>query len=51
MNGIVKLINNKELMAEYINSKIYNIIAWATVIFVIILTVLLLVLTMGGLFR
>jgi NRAMP (natural resistance-associated macrophage protein)-like metal ion transporter len=47
---MLKLINNKELMGEYVNSKIYNAIAWATVIFVIALTVLLLVLTMGGLF-
>ncbi len=39
---MLKLINNKELMGEYVNSKGYNIVAWTTVIFVIALTLLLL---------
>lgn len=47
---MIKLINNRELMGEYVNSKGYNIVAWATVVFVIALTLLLLVLTMGDLF-
>jgi Mn2+/Fe2+ NRAMP family transporter len=36
----ILLINNKKLMGEYINSKIYNYISWGTVIAVICLTVL-----------
>lgn len=47
---MLKLINNKEIMGEYVNSKAYNIIAWTTVIFVIALTILLLISTVGGLF-
>ncbi|TZE82796.1 Nramp family divalent metal transporter [Calorimonas adulescens] len=39
---IIKLANNKELMGEYVNSKTFNIIAWITAVFIIILTVLLL---------
>jgi NRAMP (natural resistance-associated macrophage protein)-like metal ion transporter len=48
---MLKLINNKELMGKYVNSRGYNIIAWTTVIFVIVLTVLLLVLSLGSIFR
>jgi Mn2+/Fe2+ NRAMP family transporter len=47
---MLKLINDKELMGEYVNSRGYNIVAWATVVFVIALTVMLLVLSIGGLF-
>jgi len=47
---ILRLINNKELMGEYVNSRGYNIIAWLTVIFVVTLTILLLVLTIGDIF-
>ena len=47
---ILKLINNKELMGEYVNTRTFNIIAWTTVIFIIALTVLLLVLTIGSIF-
>lgn len=37
------LINNKELMGEYINSKMFDVIAWATVAIMIILTLALVV--------
>jgi NRAMP (natural resistance-associated macrophage protein)-like metal ion transporter len=37
------LINKKELMGEYTNSRFYNIVAWITVVIMIVLTVLLLI--------
>jgi NRAMP (natural resistance-associated macrophage protein)-like metal ion transporter len=37
------LINNKELMGEYINSKMFDVIAWATVVIMIVLTLTLVV--------
>lgn len=37
------LINNKELMGEYINSKTYNGIAWSTVVIMVVLTLALVV--------
>jgi NRAMP (natural resistance-associated macrophage protein)-like metal ion transporter len=37
------LINNKELMGEYTNSRMFDIIAWATVVIMIVLTVTLVV--------
>ncbi|MGC1454642.1 MAG: Nramp family divalent metal transporter [Nitrospirota bacterium] len=37
------LINKKELMGEYINSKMFDIIAWATVVVMIVLTLALVV--------
>jgi Mn2+/Fe2+ NRAMP family transporter len=40
---MLKLTNNRRLMGEYVNSAIYNIIAWVTVIFTIALTVLMFV--------
>jgi Mn2+/Fe2+ NRAMP family transporter len=39
------LINKKELMGEYVNSKGFNIIAWLTVIIMIILTIALVIQT------
>ena len=36
------LINKKELMGEYVNSRIFNIVAWATTGIMIVLTVALL---------
>lgn len=47
---MLKLINDKDIMGEYVNSRGYNIIAWTTVVFIVILTLLLLVLSIGGLF-
>ncbi|AEE95849.1 Nramp family divalent metal transporter [Mahella australiensis] len=40
---MLKLTNNRRLMGEYVNSAIYNTIAWITVIFTIALTVLMFV--------
>jgi Mn2+/Fe2+ NRAMP family transporter len=40
------LINNKELMGEYVNSKTFNIIAQATVVIMIVLTVALVITTL-----
>ena len=37
------LINNKELMGEYINSKLFDVIAWSTVVIMIVLTLTLVV--------
>ena len=48
LNGIVLpfvlifmllLINKKELMGEYVNTRLFNVIAWATTVILIILTV------------
>jgi Mn2+/Fe2+ NRAMP family transporter len=50
LNGIVLpfvlifmllLINKKELMGEYVNTRLFNVIAWATTVIMIILTVAL----------
>jgi NRAMP (natural resistance-associated macrophage protein)-like metal ion transporter len=40
------LINDKELMGEYVNSRGFNVVAWTTVIIVIALTVLMVVFTL-----
>ena len=40
---MLKLINNKELMGDYVNSKTFNIIAWTTVVIMIVLTVALII--------
>jgi NRAMP (natural resistance-associated macrophage protein)-like metal ion transporter len=48
LNGIVLpfvlifmllLINKKELMGEYVNTRLFNVIAWATTVIMIVLTV------------
>jgi Mn2+/Fe2+ NRAMP family transporter len=33
------LVNRKELMGEYVNSRLFNVIAWTTTIVMIVLTV------------
>ena len=33
------LVNKKELMGEYVNSRVFNVIAWATTVVMIALTV------------
>ena len=33
------LVNKKELMGEYVNSRLYNVVAWATTVIMIVLTV------------
>ncbi|WP_128567277.1 Nramp family divalent metal transporter [Methanocella paludicola] len=46
------LINNKKLMGEYTNSKLFNVLAWGTTIIMSILTVLLVVTSIiPGLFK
>jgi Mn2+/Fe2+ NRAMP family transporter len=37
------LINNKEIMGEHTNSKVFDIIAWTTVVIMIVLTLILVV--------
>lgn len=41
----ISLVNNKRLMGEYVNSKTYNYVSWATVATIIVLTVLLIATT------
>ncbi len=38
---MLKLINNKEIMGEHINSRLMNIIAWFTILVVIVLTLIM----------
>ena len=33
------LINKKDLMGEYVNSRLFNVVAWATTVLMIVLTV------------
>ncbi len=40
---MLRLINNKRLMGRYTNGKIFNLLAWATVIILIVLTVILII--------
>ncbi|HET7440365.1 MAG TPA: divalent metal cation transporter [Terriglobales bacterium] len=42
------LVNKKELMGEYVNSRLYDIIAWATTIIMIILSIAYLWTLRGG---
>jgi Mn2+/Fe2+ NRAMP family transporter len=42
------LINKKELMGEYVNSRSFNVIAWLTVIIMIVLTLVMVVQTVIG---
>ena len=40
---MLMLVNNKKLMGEYVNGKLFNVIAWTTTVIMSILTVLLVV--------
>jgi NRAMP (natural resistance-associated macrophage protein)-like metal ion transporter len=42
---VILLINNTKIMGEYVNSKAYNAVSWATVVTVALLTVLFVVAT------
>jgi Mn2+/Fe2+ NRAMP family transporter len=42
---MLKLINDRELMGDYVNSKSFNGIAWTTTVVMIVLTVLLVIVT------
>jgi len=44
--AIQRLVNNRELMGEYVNGPIYNLAAWLTTIIVSALSILLIVTTM-----
>jgi Mn2+/Fe2+ NRAMP family transporter len=37
------LINNKDIMGDFTNSKTFNVVAWATVVIMVILTLVLVV--------
>ncbi len=39
---MLKLVNNREIMGHHTNSPVYNIVCWATVVLIILLTVALL---------
>lgn len=47
---MVILTNNKELMGEYVNNKLQNIIIWTTVAFIIVLSLILFVSPLLNLF-
>ena len=38
---MLRLVNDKRLMGEYVNGPVFNIIAWATVVIVLGLTVIM----------
>jgi Mn2+/Fe2+ NRAMP family transporter len=40
---MLRLVNNREIMGDYVNSKRMNVVTWATVLILILLTVMLLV--------
>jgi Mn2+/Fe2+ NRAMP family transporter len=44
--AILVLINNKKIMGEYVNSRIYNILAWSGSIAIILVTLLLIATTL-----
>src|SRR3984885_2851765 len=57
LNGIVLpfvlifmllLINKKELMGEYTNTRLFNVVAWATTVIVVALSLALMVASIGG---
>jgi Mn2+/Fe2+ NRAMP family transporter len=50
--AMLRLINDRQIMGSYINKRLYNILAWVTVIILIILALTLVGLTLfPGLFR
>ena len=42
---IIKIINDKDLMGEHVNSRPYNMISYATIFFVIVVTLMMAVMT------
>ncbi len=57
LNGIVLpfvlifmllLINKKELMGEYVNTRLFNVVAWATTILVVVLSLALALASVSG---
>jgi Mn2+/Fe2+ NRAMP family transporter len=43
---ILKLVNDRRLMGRHVNGRVYNVIAWATTVAIIFLTVLYLLITL-----
>ncbi len=43
--AILRLVNNRELMGEYVNGRLYNLGAWLTAIIVSLLSLLLILAT------
>ncbi|HPP47452.1 MAG TPA: divalent metal cation transporter, partial [Accumulibacter sp.] len=43
--AILKLINNPELMGQYVNGKVYNFAAWSIAIVISLLSLSLIILT------
>ena len=46
--AMLVLINKRELMGKNVNSRSFNIIAWATTVIMIVLTIILMVNTLRG---
>lgn len=46
--AILRLVNDRELMGEHVNGKVYNLVAWGIAIVVSILSLALIVLTVLG---
>ena len=46
--AMLLLINKRELMGKHVNSRTFNIVAWATTVIMIVLTVMLMVNTLRG---
>jgi Mn2+/Fe2+ NRAMP family transporter len=44
---ILLLINRRELMGDYVNTRVFNIVSWAVSIVVIILTLILVYVTIA----
>jgi Mn2+/Fe2+ NRAMP family transporter len=40
---ILTLINNRDIMGDYVNSRTFNILSWVTVVIMIVLTILMVV--------
>ncbi|HKR58137.1 MAG TPA: Nramp family divalent metal transporter [Pyrinomonadaceae bacterium] len=43
--AVLRLVNDKELMASYVNGPLYNVAAWLTVVLVTVLSLLLILIT------
>jgi Mn2+/Fe2+ NRAMP family transporter len=48
--SILRIINDPEVMGEHTNSRVYNVLAWTTVAFVVLLSTVYLILTILGFF-
>src|SRR3954470_18746140 len=49
--AILRLVNDPEIMGDYVNGKLYNLVAWAIAIVVSLLSLALIVMTVVGWFR